>query len=118
MADEAGNELRVCADPNNLPFSNDRNGGFENAIAQLFAKEMGQSVAYTWWAQRRGFIRNTLKAGNCDVIMGVPVGLAMVETTRPYYRSELRFRVAVGPPARHCVDDRPAAEGRSKSAFS
>jgi quinoprotein dehydrogenase-associated probable ABC transporter substrate-binding protein len=91
VADEAGNELRVCADPNNLPFSNDRNGGFENAIAQLFAKETGQSVAYTWWAQRRGFIRNTLKAGNCDVIMGVPVGLDMVETTRPYYRSSYVF---------------------------
>jgi quinoprotein dehydrogenase-associated probable ABC transporter substrate-binding protein len=90
-ADEAGNELRICADPNNLPFSNDRNGGFENAIAQLFAKETGQSVAYTWWAQRRGFIRNTLKAGNCDVIMGVPVGLDMVETTRPYYRSSYVF---------------------------
>jgi mxaJ protein len=91
MADEAGNELRICADPNNLPFSNDRNGGFENAIARLFAKETGQSVAYTWWAQRRGFIRNTLKAGNCDVIMGVPVGLDMVETTRPYYRSGYVF---------------------------
>jgi quinoprotein dehydrogenase-associated probable ABC transporter substrate-binding protein len=91
VADEAGNELRVCADPNNLPFSNDRNGGFENAIAQLFAKETGQSIAYTWWAQRRGFIRNTLKAGNCDVIMGVPVGLDMVETTRPYYRSGYVF---------------------------
>jgi quinoprotein dehydrogenase-associated probable ABC transporter substrate-binding protein len=90
-ADEAGNELRICADPNNLPFSNDRNAGFENAIAQLFAKETGQSVAYTWWAQRRGFIRNTLKAGNCDVIMGVPVGLDMVETTRPYYRSSYVF---------------------------
>jgi quinoprotein dehydrogenase-associated probable ABC transporter substrate-binding protein len=91
VADDTGNELRVCADPNNLPFSNDRNGGFENAIAQLFAEETGQSVAYTWWAQRRGFIRNTLKAGNCDVIMGVPVGLDMVETTRPYYRSGYVF---------------------------
>jgi quinoprotein dehydrogenase-associated probable ABC transporter substrate-binding protein len=91
VADDTGNELRVCADPNNLPFSNNRNGGFENAIAQLFAEETGQSVAYTWWAQRRGFIRNTLKAGNCDVIMGVPVGLDMVETTRPYYRSGYVF---------------------------
>lgn len=91
VADEAGNELRVCADPNNLPFSDDRNGGFENAIAQLFANETGQSVAYTWWAQRRGFIRSTLKAGSCDVVMGVPVGLDMVETTRPYYRSSYVF---------------------------
>jgi mxaJ protein len=91
VADEAGNELRVCADPNNLPFSDDRNGGFENAIAQLFANETGQSVVYTWWAQRRGFIRSTLKAGSCDVVMGVPVGLDMVETTRPYYRSSYVF---------------------------
>lgn len=91
VADEASNELRVCADPNNLPFSDDRNGGFENAIAQLFANETGQSVAYTWWAQRRGFIRSTLKAGSCDVVMGVPVGLDMVETTRPYYRSSYVF---------------------------
>jgi mxaJ protein len=91
VADEAGNELRVCADPNNLPFSDDRNGGFENAIAQLFANETGQYVAYTWWAQRRGFIRSTLKAGSCDVVMGVPVGLDMVETTRPYYRSSYVF---------------------------
>lgn len=91
VADEASNELRVCADPNNLPFSDDRNGGFENAIAQLFANETGQSVAYTWWAQRRGFIRSTLKAGSCDVVMGVPVGLDMVETTRTYYRSSYVF---------------------------
>jgi mxaJ protein len=91
VADETANELRICADPNNLPFSDDRSGGFENAIAQLFAKQTGQSVAYTWWAQRRGFIRNTLKAGTCDVIMGVPVGLDMVETTRPYYRSSYVF---------------------------
>ncbi len=91
VADEASNELRVCADPNNLPFSDDRNGGFENAIAQLFANETGQSVAYTWWAQRRGFIRSTLEAGSCDVVMGVPVGLDMVETTRPYYRSSYVF---------------------------
>jgi mxaJ protein len=83
--------FRVCADPNNLPFSNDRNGGFENKLAELFAKEMGQPVSYTWWAQRRGFIRNTLKAGDCDVIMGVPARLDMVETTRPYYRSSYVF---------------------------
>jgi quinoprotein dehydrogenase-associated probable ABC transporter substrate-binding protein len=91
-ADPQGSEaLRVCADPNNLPFSNDRGAGFENKLAELFAKELGQSVLYTWWAQRRGNIRNTLKAGKCDVLMGVPIGLAMVETTRPYYRSSYVF---------------------------
>jgi len=54
--------LRVCADPNNLPFSNERGEGFENKIAALVAREMNVDVQYTWWAQRRGFVRNTLKA--------------------------------------------------------
>lgn len=88
---EAGGQLRVCADPNNLPFSNNAGDGFENELAQLFAEELGQSVSYTWWAQHRGFVRNTLKAGDCDVIMGVPKRLDMVETTRPYYRSGYVF---------------------------
>lgn len=87
----AGNALRVCADPNNLPYSNDRHEGFENKIAELFGEQLGQPVTYTWWAQRRGFIRKTLKAGDCDVVMGLPKGLDMVETTRPYYRSSYVF---------------------------
>ena len=84
-------ELRVCADPNNLPFSNQAGEGFENRIAQLLAREMGRRVTYTWWAQRRGFIRNTLKAGQCDLIAGVPSSLEMVLPTRPYYRSTYVF---------------------------
>ena len=84
-------ELRVCADPNNLPFSNAGRQGFENKLAELIAGELGKTVAYTWWAQRRGFIRNTLKAQQCDVIVGVPVGYDPVETTRPYYRSTYVF---------------------------
>lgn len=86
-----GKEFRVCADPNNLPFSNERGEGFENKLAAMFAHELGRSVSYTWWAQRRGFIRHTLKAKECDVVMGVPAGLDMVETTRPYYRSTYVF---------------------------
>ena len=65
--------------------------GFENKLAELIAQDLGQHVAYTWWAQRRGFIRNTLKAETCDVVMGVPAKLDMVETTRPYYRSTYVF---------------------------
>src|ERR1051326_388217 len=65
--------LRVCADPNNLPFSNQRGEGFENKIAELLAHDLGERVEYTWWAQRRGFFRNTLKAGMCDVVMGVQI---------------------------------------------
>jgi quinoprotein dehydrogenase-associated probable ABC transporter substrate-binding protein len=83
----AGPLLRVCADPNNLPFSNRSGEGFENKLAQLIASDLGWHVEYTWWAQRRGFIRNTLNAGLCDVIIGVPAGLEMVAHTRPYYRS-------------------------------
>jgi mxaJ protein len=87
----ANEVLRVCADPNNLPFSNDRSEGFENRIATLIASDLGGRVEYTWWAQRRGFVRNTLNAGTCDVILGVPVGYGMVRTTRPYYRSTYVF---------------------------
>jgi quinoprotein dehydrogenase-associated probable ABC transporter substrate-binding protein len=83
--------LRVCADPNNLPFSNRRGEGFENKIAELLAHEMDASVEYTWWAQRRGFIRNTLKEGACDLVMGVPSGYEMALTTSPYYRSTYVF---------------------------
>jgi len=83
--------LRVCADPNNLPFSNQRLQGFENEIATLVAREVGAAVRYTWWAQRRGFIRNTLNAGACDVVMGVPSSFELALVTRPYYRSTYVF---------------------------
>ncbi len=90
-ANAAPDEFRVCADPNNLPFSDRAGTGFENKLAELVAADLGKHVTYTWWAQRRGFVRNTLKAGNCDVIMGVPTRLDMVATTRPYYRSTYVF---------------------------
>ncbi|HET7622505.1 MAG TPA: substrate-binding domain-containing protein [Gemmatimonadaceae bacterium] len=83
--------LRVCSDPNNLPFSNEKGEGFENRIASLVASELHVPVSYTWWAQRRGFIRNTLRAGRCDVVIGIPRGDEMVLTTRPYYRSTYVF---------------------------
>ena len=83
--------LRVCADPNNLPFSNERGEGFENKIAELLAQDMGERVEYTWWAQRRGFFRNTLRAGVCDVVIGVPAEFEMALTTKPYYRSTYVF---------------------------
>jgi mxaJ protein len=83
--------LRVCADPNNLPFSNRRLQGFENELAALIAREMEATVRTTWWAQRRGFIRNTLNAGTCDVVMGVPSSFELALVTRPYYRSTYVF---------------------------
>jgi mxaJ protein len=83
--------LRICADPNNMPFSNGSEDGFENRLAQRVGAALGKDVSYTWAAQHRGFIRSTLKAGDCDVLMGVPKRLDMVETTRPYYRSSYVF---------------------------
>jgi mxaJ protein len=80
-------ELRVCADPNNLPFSNEKQEGFENKLVDLVAKDLGASVSYTWWAQRRGNVRETLNDGQCDLIPGVGSSLEMLATTRPYYRS-------------------------------
>lgn len=92
--------FRVCADPQNLPFSNDKGEGFENKIAELLAKDFGAKLSYVWWGQRRGFIRNTmdatLKGGRCDFVIGVPAGYDLVSTTRPYYRSTYVFVYAKG----------------------
>src|SRR5262249_3193160 len=83
--------FRVCADPNNLPYSNDRLEGFENKIVQLIAGEFGATPTFTWWPDRRGFIRNTLRANQCDVVMGIPNGYDQVRWTQPYYRSTYAF---------------------------
>jgi len=87
--------FRVCADPNNMPASNERQEGFENKIATLLAKDFGTTPTYIWWGQRRGFIRNTMNAtlaeGRCDVVIGVPEGYDLVRTTTPYYRSTYVF---------------------------
>ncbi len=90
-AGETATRFRVCADPNNLPFSNQQQQGFENKIAEVLARELGQTVAYTWWPQRRGFLRSTLNAGRCDVVMGLPAAIDTVLTTQPYYRSVYAF---------------------------
>lgn len=83
--------LRVCADPNNLPFSNNRLEGFENRVAEILARELGAELEYTWRPQRRGFIRETIRAGACDLVMGVPSSIELLETTAPYYRSTYVF---------------------------
>ena len=86
--------LRVCEDPNNLPFSNRAGEGFENKIAELLAGELGWKLEYTWFPQRMGFIRNTLRRRDpnsnrfaCDLVMGVPAGFELASATKPYYRS-------------------------------
>jgi mxaJ protein len=83
--------LRVCADPNNLPFSNRSQQGFENHLAQMVAKDFGMQVSYDWFPQRSAFFRKTLDAGKCDIVMGVPSGIPVASTTIPYYRSSYVF---------------------------
>src|SRR5215212_4521527 len=98
-------ELRVCADPNNLPFSNDKGEGFENKLAELVAEELGAELRYTWWAQRRGFLRNTLKSGLCDLVPGLPANLEGVLTTAPYYRSSYVFVTRADGPEVSSLND-------------
>jgi quinoprotein dehydrogenase-associated probable ABC transporter substrate-binding protein len=101
----AEEKFRVCADPLNPPYSSKNKDGFENKIAELFARELGQAIEYTWFPQRIGFIRNTLMAPSnesdvdtenykCDVIMGVPAGQDMTLTTIPYYHSTYVLLIA------------------------
>jgi mxaJ protein len=92
--------LRVCSDPNNLPFSNARGEGFENRIAKLVANDLHEQLQYVWWAQRRGYLRNTVDAGLCDVWLGVPSGLDPLLTTQPYYRSTYVFLTRAHDPIR------------------
>jgi quinoprotein dehydrogenase-associated probable ABC transporter substrate-binding protein len=79
--------FRACADPRNLPFSNEAGEGFENKIAELFARKLGKSVAYTFYPGATGFIRNTLNAHRCDVVLGIAQGDDIVQPTSPYYRT-------------------------------
>jgi quinoprotein dehydrogenase-associated probable ABC transporter substrate-binding protein len=86
-APAAPSELRVCADPDNLPYSHRDESGFENRIARLVADELHARLRYFWQEQRRGFVRKSMGAGECDLFVGVPAGFDKVLPTRPYYRS-------------------------------
>ena len=97
--------LRVCADPNNMPFSNQRGEGFENKLVDLIAADLDRPVEYTWWAQRRGNVRETLNAGRCDLIPGVAAGLEMLATTDPYYASTYVAVTREGEPPVTSFDD-------------
>lgn len=83
--------LRVCADPNNLPFSNSRGDGFENRIAALAARDFGDRLEYAYALQNERFIKHTLAAEKCDAILGVPAGMDELATTQPYYASTYVF---------------------------
>jgi quinoprotein dehydrogenase-associated probable ABC transporter substrate-binding protein len=79
--------LRVCADPADMPASNQKSEGFENKIAELIAKDLGVPVRYEWYPEATGFVRRTLQDGKCDVIIGYPQGNDEVTSTNPYYKS-------------------------------
>ena len=108
--DGAGRTLRVCAEPDNLPLSNEQESGFENRIARVVADELQATLVYEWQPQRRGFVRKTIGADLCDVWIGVPAGLERLLTTRPYYRSGYVFvnRADAREPLRSFADPRLA----------
>lgn len=100
--------LRVCADPDNLPYTNAAGEGFENKLAELVARDQATTVEYVWWPQRRSFIRDTLDAGRCDIMMGLPAAVMDVATTIPYYRSTYVFVTRRDRPVRVRSFDDPA----------
>ena len=97
--------LRVCADPNDLPYSNSAQEGFENKIARLVADALHRPLEFVWRAQRRGFVREGMNAGECDLVTAIPSGAAMALTTRPYYRSTYVFVSKAGEPPVSSFDD-------------
>lgn len=86
-----GRDLRVCADPDNLPFSNNKQQGFENRIAELVSRDLNAHLVYQWQRMGRGFVRDYLNTAQCDVLIGVPANFRPVLTTNPYYRSSYVF---------------------------
>ena len=80
-------EFKVCADQDNLPYSNDKGEGFENKIAEVLAADLGKELSYQFWHDRFGFLRNTLNAKRCDVIIGTNTTYDALDTTKPYYRA-------------------------------
>jgi mxaJ protein len=97
--------LRVCADPNDLPYSNSAGQGFENRIVRLIADDLHRPLMFVWRAQRRGFVREGLNAGECDLVAALPSGAPMALTTRPYYRSTYVFVSRPGEPPVSSLDD-------------
>ena len=84
-------EFRVCADPESLPYSNQKGEGFENKIAEVLAKDLGKELTYEFWLDRQGYLRNTINAQRCDVIIGMGSDVDSLRTSKPYYRSGYVF---------------------------
>jgi mxaJ protein len=99
--------LTACADPNNLPFSNRAGQGFENKLAELIASDLHAQLKYIWWAQRRGYVRNTLNERSCDFWPGIASNVEMVATSRPYYRSSYVFVTRKGADLKGLTLDDP-----------
>ncbi len=97
--------LRVCADPQNLPFSSVQQNGFDNQIARLLGRELHAQVSFEWQRLGRGFIRNVVNKGACDVLLGVPVGMHGLLVTQPYYRSTYVFVTRASEPPISSLDD-------------
>src|SRR5258708_509866 len=91
VATAQSRELRVCADPNNLPFSNTKRQGFENQIAAIVAKDLDAHLTYVWQRMGRGFVREYMEKAQCDLLFGIPTNYRQVLTTSPYYRSTYVF---------------------------
>ncbi|MCO4318183.1 substrate-binding domain-containing protein [Phyllobacterium sp. 21LDTY02-6] len=109
------NVLRVCADPSNMPFSDQSGGGFENRLADLVAAKTGRkSVSYTWYPMATGFVRNTLRSNRCDIIMGYAQGDELVQNTNAYYRSTyvMIFKKGAGLDDVATIEDRKLADKR------
>lgn len=87
VAPDAKPTLSVCADPGNLPYSNEARQGFENRLATVLAGDFNAELKYFWFAEHRSFFRRTLLDGLCDVVISAPVGLSIVVTTKPYFAS-------------------------------
>ncbi len=106
-------ELRVCADPHNLPFSNEAGEGFENKIATIIGADLELPVSYVWFPQVTGFVRNTLRARECDLVMGAVTGDGIMDSTNPYYHTGYMIvtRTADALTARAVTD--PAFQGKT-----
>ena len=103
--------LTACADPNNLPFSNRAGEGFENKLAEMIAADLHARLRYVWWAQRRGYVRNTLNEQKCDFWPGIGSNVEMAATTRPYYRSTYVFVTRAGDKLGGLTLDDPRLRG-------
>jgi len=101
----ATDALRVCADPANLPFSNDRGEGFENRIAALLGQALDREVDYVFFPQVQGFVRNTLRAGRCDLVMGTVSGDELMQNTNPYYHTSYVIAFRSDRPVPERLDD-------------